>query len=264
MRIVAPNPGPMTLEGTNTYLVGSDPTYVIDPGPAQKSHIEAVRAAADERGGLAGVLLTHSHADHSAGVDMLGADVLWGSVSEGDETSADASVLPSSRGVWREQDTSGGADRIGPFTLLPSPGHAADHVCFSRETEHGTVVFCGDLILGHGSSIVPPRALGGSLSDYMASLDRLRALEPALLCPGHGPWITDPAARIAEYAAHRAEREGKLLAAIDGGERDHERLLDAAWDDVPAPLRPAAAVAMQAHLEKLSEEGRLPEGLVAR
>ena len=129
----------MTLEGTNTYLVGSDPTYVIDPGPAQKAHIDAVRAAGDERGGIAGVLLTHSHADHSAGVEMLGAPLLHGKISEGDETSPPAetfrapaqAVLPS-RDLARCR-TARGNGRIGPFTLLPSPGHAADHVCFSRE-----------------------------------------------------------------------------------------------------------------------------------
>jgi glyoxylase-like metal-dependent hydrolase (beta-lactamase superfamily II) len=148
--------------------------------------------------------------------------------------------------------------RIGLFTLLPSPGHAADHVCFAREDG---VVFCGDLILGRGSSIVPPRAMGGSLADYMRSLERLAAREPTLLCPGHGPWITDPRAKIAEYVAHREEREAKLVAALDAGERDRGRLLDAAWDDVPEAMRPAAAVAMQAHLEKLDDDGRLPEGV---
>ena len=262
----------MTLEGTNTYVVGSDPSYVIDPGPAQKDHIDAVRAAGEERGGIEGVLLTHSHADHSAGVEMLGAPLLQGSVSEGDETFAppesarpDRSVLDSRDGVPVGQDTSRGSGgvppRIGPFALLPSPGHASDHVCFTRETDHGRVTFCGDLVLGHGSSIVPPRAMGGSLADYMRSLEALLALEPGLMCPGHGPWITDPAAKIAEYQAHRNEREQKLLAALDAGDRDRERLLDAGWDDVPAPMRPAAAVAMQAHLEKLEDEGRLPEGI---
>jgi glyoxylase-like metal-dependent hydrolase (beta-lactamase superfamily II) len=263
----------MTLEGTNTYVVGSDPTYVIDPGPAQESHIEAVRAAGEERGGIAGVLLTHSHADHSAGVELLGAPLLHGTVSEGDETAAPAetdspdassaavsgpTVLDRCRTATPGQDSSGETGRIGPFTLLPSPGHAADHVCFTREADH--VVFCGDLVLGFGSSIVPPASMGGSLTDYMESLGRLAALEPTLMCPGHGPWITDPEARIAEYVAHRNERETKLVAALEAGERDRDRLLDAAWGDVPGPMRPAAAVAMQAHLEKLAEEDRLPPG----
>jgi glyoxylase-like metal-dependent hydrolase (beta-lactamase superfamily II) len=103
--------------------------------------------------------------------------------------------------------------------------------------------------------------MGGSLSDYMESLQRVRELDVALLCPGHGPWITDPASKIDEYVAHRREREGKLVAALDTGERSRERLLDAAWDDVPEALRGAAAAAMQAHLEKLGAEGRLPDGV---
>ena len=246
LRLVAPNPGPMTLDGTNTYVVGRDPAYVIDPGPAVESHAEAVRAAAGERGGLAGALLTHSHADHSAGVSLLGAPLLWGEVSDLDEGAMVAPPPSAAR-----------AGEVGPFEVIPTPGHAADHVCFAI----GEVVFCGDLVLGRGSSIVPPAAMGGSLAEYMASLERLLALEADLLCPGHGPWITDPRAKLEEYLAHRREREAKLVAALEAGERDGEKLLDAAWDDVPAPMRPAAMLAMEAHLEKLGGEGRLPPGV---
>jgi glyoxylase-like metal-dependent hydrolase (beta-lactamase superfamily II) len=245
----------MTLEGTNTYLVGRDPAYVIDPGPAIDSQLEAIQAAAAERGGIAGILLTHSHADHSAAVPLLDAPLLWGWVSDTDESAIpDASVLPGTHTVSVGQDT---YREVGPFTALSSPGHAADHVCFVR----GEVCFCGDLILGHGSSIVPPQAMGGSLADYMRSLEAVRALDAELLCPGHGPWITDPAGKIEEYAAHRLDRERKLVEALDGGERSRERLLDVAWGDVPEPLRPAAALAMEAHLERLEAQGRLPPDL---
>ena len=239
----------MTLAGTNTYVVGSDPAYVVDPGPADLGHIGAVRAAAQERGGIAGVLLTHSHADHSAGVEGLGAPLLWGAVSGVDETSA------ADGEAWAGAASAGPAvSDVGPFSVIPTPGHAADHVVFAL----GEVVFCGDLVLGEGSTIVPPRAHGGSLADYLRSLERLGELDARLLCPGHGPWITDPGAKVAEYVAHRRNREAKLLAALEDGERSRARLLDAAWDDVPAPLRPAAAVAMEAHIEKLAAEGRLP------
>ena len=102
-----------------------------------------------------------------------------------------------------------------------------------------------------------PRAGGGSLSDYMRSLDAIAELELDLLAPGHGPWITDPRAKIAEYRDHRLDRERRLVEALDAGERSRARLLDLVWDDVPESLRPAAALAMQAHLEKLAEEGRL-------
>jgi glyoxylase-like metal-dependent hydrolase (beta-lactamase superfamily II) len=221
VRIVAPNPGPMTLSGTNSYVVGADPAYVIDPGPEDEGHVAALREEADRRGGLGGILLTHSHADHSAAVPMLDAPVV----------------------------------EAGPMKVVHTPGHAEDHVCFVMDG----VCFTGDLILGEGSTFVPPD--GGSLTAYLDSLHRIGELDLALLCPGHGPYVTDPQAKIREYIEHRLDRERKLLAALESGERSRARLLDAAWDDVPDEMRPAAAVVMQAHLEKLDAEGRLPDGL---
>jgi glyoxylase-like metal-dependent hydrolase (beta-lactamase superfamily II) len=225
---VAPNPGPMTLAGTNTYVVGHDPAFVIDPGPDDAGHIEAVAAEADRRGGLGGILLTHSHADHSAGARQLQAPVIWGE---------------------------GGGSDPGPFTVVATPGHAPDHVCFLLRG----ACFTGDLILGEGSSFVPPD--GGSLAAYLDSLRAVQELELEFLCPGHGPFVTNPAVKIAEYLDHRLDRERKLIAALEAGERSRARLLDAAWDDVSPELRAAAAQVMQAHLEKLEAEGRLPANL---
>jgi glyoxylase-like metal-dependent hydrolase (beta-lactamase superfamily II) len=221
VRILAPNPGPMTLSGTNSYVVGADPAYVIDPGPEDEGHVAALRAEADRRGGLGGILLTHSHADHAAAAPMLGAPVL----------------------------------EAGPFEVVPTPGHAEDHVCFVLDR----VCFTGDLILGEGSTFVPPD--GGSLAAYLDSLRRVAELDVELFCPGHGPYVTDPATKVREYIDHRLDRERKLLAALERGERSRARLLDAAWDDVPDEMRPVAAVVMQAHLEKLDAEGRLPDDL---
>ncbi len=220
---------------------------MIDPGPADEAHLEAVRAAAEDRGGIAGVLLTHSHADHSAAVPMLGAPLLFGEVGAGDETSGE----PGAGRPGRRSAVDPG--RVGPFEVLPTPGHATDHVCFLL----GRVGFCGDLVLGHGSTFVPPD--GGSLAAYLDSLERLRAADLELLCPGHGPWIEDPAARIDEYLEHRLMRERRLLAELEQGERSRARLLDRVWDDVPKELRPAAAMVMQAHLEKLEAEGPAAE-----
>lgn len=250
----------MTLEGTNTYLVGSGPAYVVDPGPADEAHLDAVRAAGLDRGGIAGVLLTHSHTDHSAGVPLLGAPLLFGEVGAGDESSAERGAERGSSGAAMdpERGSRGAAvdsGPVGPFEVLPTPGHATDHVCFLI----GKVGLCGDLVLGHGSSFVPPD--GGSLAAYLDSLKRLRAAGLELLCPGHGPWIEDPAAKIDEYLEHRLMRERRLLAELEKGELSRSRLLDRVWDDVPRELRPAAAVVLRAHLEKLEGEGRLPPGL---
>ena len=222
---MAPNPGPMTHEGTNTYLYGAEPCVAIDPGPDDAGHVEAVRTAGEERGGIGLVLLTHSHGDHAAGAAALGVEV----------------VLPA------------GGEEHGGLHALATPGHAADHVCFL--TADG-VCFSGDLVLGEGSTFVPPD--GGSLAAYMDSLRRLQAEQIELICPGHGPWVTDPGAKLAEYVEHREMRERRLVAALERGERSKEALLAEVWDDVPDEVRPAAALVMEAHLQKLEAESRLP------
>ena len=255
---MAPNPGPMTLAGTNTYVVDTGPAYVIDPGPDDAQHLDAIRAAAAKP--IVGALLTHGHSDHTAGVEALGAPVLWGEVSQTDEAEAMAAALDRGRiprlsPVSVDTDagtTSDPPPTAGPFTVIPTPGHAADHVAFLLDG----VCFCGDLVLGEGSTIVPPAAAGGSLGDYLDSLRRLAALELELLAPGHGPWIAEPRRRIGDYLAHREAREHRLVAELESGQRSRERLLALVWDDVPEPLRPAAALAMQAHLEKLAAEER--------
>jgi glyoxylase-like metal-dependent hydrolase (beta-lactamase superfamily II) len=256
-RLVAPNPGPMTLAGTNTYVVGP---YVIDPGPNDTAHLERVREAAG--GEIQGVLLTHGHSDHSEGAEALGAPVIWGEAMGEAEMEAMRRALetgaPAPVGdlFSHSEKNSPKPAKAGPFSAIPTPGHAHDHVVFVLDE----VCFCGDLILGHGSSIVPPAAGGGSLADYMRSLDTVAALGAALLAPGHGELIDDPPAKIAEYREHRLQRERDLLAALEAGERSRARLLDAAWADVPEPMRPAAAFAMQAHLEKLAAEARVDLG----
>ena len=216
----------MTGAGTNTYLYGEGPCWVIDPGPEDEEHLAAVREAGAGRGGIEGVLLTHSHGDHAEGAEAIGAPVL----------------APA------EGETHGG------LRALATPGHAPDHVCLLSAD---AVCFSGDLVLGEGSTIVPPD--GGSLSAYLDSLNRLQGEEIDLICPGHGPWVTDPETKLAEYVEHRMMRERRLLAALERGERSRDALLDEVWDDVPAELRQAAALVMQAHLEKIAAEGGVPE-----
>jgi glyoxylase-like metal-dependent hydrolase (beta-lactamase superfamily II) len=219
----------MTLEGTNTYLYGADPCVVIDPGSDDPGHLDRVRAGATERGGIGAVLVTHSHADHITGADQLDAPLA--ELADGEE--------------------------YGGLRALATPGHAADHVAFVGANG---VCFCGDLVLGLGSTIVPPG--GNSLAAFLDSLALLTAEDLTLMCPGHGPWITDPGAKLAEYVEHRMMRERRLLASLDAGERSRAALLATVWDDVPAELLPMAAMAMEAHLEKLESEARLPFDLV--
>lgn len=253
--MVAPNPGPMTRDGTNTYVVGDDPAWVVDPGPADRGHLERVRDIATARGGIGGVVLTHSHRDHDEGVEMLGAGLAFGNAEGFDDLAALLATDPVELPRAAEEAT------VGPFRAVPTPGHATDHAALVLEGDRGTVCFCGDLILGEGSTIVPPAAGGGSMVDYLRSLEVVESLGAALLCPGHGPWITEPTERIAEYRSHRRERESLLLEALADGRRSTDELLDAAWRDVPEAMRPAAALAMRAHLEKLDAEGRLPADL---
>jgi glyoxylase-like metal-dependent hydrolase (beta-lactamase superfamily II) len=219
IRVRADNPSLLTLDGTNTYVVGR---WVVDPGPALPAHLDAVRDAAND--GIEGVVLTHSHADHSQGAELLGAPV----------------ALPSD------------GESVGPFTAIGTPGHSADSVCLVT----GRVCFTGDTVLGEGSVFIAPGE--GSLSAYLDSLRRLRSLNLEVLCPGHGPYVWDPAAKLDEYIAHRLDRERRLIEALDAGLRTDDELLDAAWPEVPASLRGAAALTLAAHLEKLREEGRLP------
>jgi glyoxylase-like metal-dependent hydrolase (beta-lactamase superfamily II) len=223
VRVRANNPSPLTLDGTNTYVV--DRRWVVDPGPSDREHLGAVREAAGE--GIEGVVLTHSHFDHAEGAEELGAPV----------------VLP------RE------GDEVGPFRVIATPGHSPDSVSLLL----GEKCFTGDTVLGEGSVFISPDE--GSLSAYLDSLRRLRELELEVICPGHGPYVWDPRAKLDEYLEHRLDRERRLLAALDAGLRTQDELLDAAWSDAPALLRPAAALTLRAHLDKLAEEGRLPPGV---
>jgi glyoxylase-like metal-dependent hydrolase (beta-lactamase superfamily II) len=238
--IRAANPGPFTLSGTNTWIHGREPCWIVDPGPALEDHVAAVVAEVARRGGAAGIALTHAHADHSEAVEALAR-----------ATGAPVAALDFPGSDVRLAD----GDAIGPFTAVATPGHAPDHLAFVA----GGVAFTGDAVLGEGSVFVAPDP--GALRSYLAALERLRAMELELLCPGHGPPVTAPAAKLDQYLAHRRDRERRLLAALDDGLRSADELLDRVWDDAPVALRPAAAVTLAAHLDKLAEEGRLPPGV---
>jgi glyoxylase-like metal-dependent hydrolase (beta-lactamase superfamily II) len=215
----------MTLEGTNTWIVAG---WVVDPGPADPGHLERVASAASP---LEGIVLTHSHADHSEGAGELGMDP----------------VLPSD------------GDEVGPFSAIGTPGHSADSVCLL----YRRVLFTGDTVLGQGSVFISPGE--GSLAAYLDSLEKLLDLDAQAICPGHGPVVHDPAAKLREYRDHRLAREAKVTAALDAGARTHDELLARAWSEVDLSaspmIRAAAGATLEAHLEKLRAEGRLPDDL---
>jgi glyoxylase-like metal-dependent hydrolase (beta-lactamase superfamily II) len=190
--IRAANPGPFTLTGTNSWIVGRDPAWLVDPGPDLDDHIAALIAELDQRGGLGGVA---------------------------------------------------------------TPGHAPDHLAYIT----GTAALTGDAVLGEGSVFVAPDP--GALAGYLEALIRLRERPLTVLLPGHGPPVSDPQAKLDEYVSHRLDRETRLVLALEAGKRTTNDLLDDVWSDVPAGLRPAAAVTLAAHLDKLSDEGRLPAGV---
>lgn len=241
----ADNPGPFTLTGTNTWLVGRGKCWIVDPGPELPAHRDAVLDAALDRGGVEGIVLTHDHQDHVGGLDAL-LDVLR---AAGEAPVVAAMRHPADVTVAHE-------DRVGPFTAVSTPGHAPDHLAFV--TDAGAL-FSGDAVLGHGSVFVAPSP--GALRGYLAALRALRERPLTLICPGHGPLVTDPAAKLDEYVAHRLGREKRLLDALAAGHRTIDALLDTAWSDAPAGLRPAATVTLAAHLDKLDEEERLPAGV---
>jgi glyoxylase-like metal-dependent hydrolase (beta-lactamase superfamily II) len=236
LRLRAENPGPLTLSGTNTWIVGRDPAYVVDPGPALKQHIERLVSAVDARGGLGGIALTHDHADHAEGVASL--------------RKRRPAPLAAGRGEADVKLIDG--TRFGPFEALSTPGHAPDHFALIS----GRACFTGDAVLGEGSVFIAPDP--GALAGYLSGLEKMRERDLDVLCPGHGPPIWEPRVKLDQYIDHRLQRERLLLAALAAGCRSTSELLDAAWSDVPVELRPIAAVSLRAHLDKLNDEARLP------
>jgi glyoxylase-like metal-dependent hydrolase (beta-lactamase superfamily II) len=236
----AANPSALTLTGTNTWVVGREPAWVVDPGPALDDHISAIAAAIEERGGLGGVALTHDHADHSEAVPLLRERF--------------GAPLAAARGDVDVELRDG--EVLGPFVAISAPGHAPDHFALLG----AGACFSGDAVLGMGSVFISPHP--GALSGYLQALERLRRRgDFDVICPGHGPPVWDPQRKLDEYIAHRRDRENRLIMSLKAGRRTVDELLDDVWSDVPTGLRPAAAVTLAAHLDKLEEEQLLPEGV---
>ena len=236
----ADNPGPLTLDGTNTWVVGREPAWVVDPGPDLAAHIDALAAEALARGGLGGIALTHDHYDHSEGAARL---------LERFPGAPRAAARGAVDEVLRDGST------FGPLLAIATPGHSSDHLTYIV----GDVAMTGDTVLGEGSVFVASEP--GAMVGYLASLERLRTMHLAFICPGHGPLVTDVDTKLAQYIAHRLDRERRLVESLESGSRTVSDLLDEVWWYVPEVLRPAAAITLASHLDKLAEEGRLPDGV---
>jgi glyoxylase-like metal-dependent hydrolase (beta-lactamase superfamily II) len=253
--VLAPNPSPMTLNGTNTWLIaepGGPSALVVDPGPDDEDHLRRVidlLAGAGQR--VAQILLTHGHSDHSAGAARLaaltGAPVL----------AADPAFRLGGAGLSPGDTLTAAGCEV---QVVGTPGHTADSVCLLLPADGALLT--GDTVLGRGTTVI---AQDGSLADYLVSLDRLRALADEarlqVLLPGHGPLLADPAGVLDFYIAHRRERLAEVAAALAAGDRSAAEIVARVYVDVDRGLWPFAEWSVRAQLAYLASQGALPPGV---
>lgn len=238
-RVLAPNPGPFTGPGTNTWVVGDDrEVVVIDPGPVESSHSDAIEGIVGSRT-VRAVIVTHTHPDHAPLANPLARSVSCPALGHGSgpDFTPDALLVDGSA-----VEFAGASLRV-----LHTPGHSDDHLCFQLDR----VLFTGDHIMG-GSSVMVD-----DLSRYMPSLERLRAESWDRMYPGHGPEIEEPGAVIDWYIAHRLQREREILAAVTEGSQTVDEVVAVVYAEVDIELHPLAARNVATHLRKLAAEGRV-------
>jgi glyoxylase-like metal-dependent hydrolase (beta-lactamase superfamily II) len=241
----APNPGPMTLDGTNTWVLrapGAASGLVIDPGPLDDDHLKRIA----ERGSFAAILVTHGHHDHVEGAARL-SGLLGGTPVRGADPAHCVGGEP----------LTGGALAAGDglrAEVLATPGHTADSVCFAVEHAGERVVFTGDTVLGRGTTVVA--APDGDLGAYLSSLERLTAYEKVPMLPGHGPALADLGAVASAYLAHRRDRLAQVEAALAAGADTPEKVVDAVYPDIDPAVRFAAEWSAAAQLNYLRHRNR--------
>ena len=257
-RVIANNPGPFTYTGTGVYIVGRGEVAVIDPGPDQPDHAAALDAALKgER--VTQVLLTHAHADHTPLAhplaDRHGAPVRAMSLPGGEREAGVALEAGTDPDFRPDAELADGMVIRGPgWTLeaLHTPGHAANHLCFGLKEENA--LFSGDHVMGWATSVVIPP--GGDMDDYLASLERVRALDFDTLWPTHGPPVRDVRPFLDAYIAHRHERERQIMNHLAEGPLRIPHLVGAMYAGLDPKLRPAAGVSVLAHMIRLVRAGR--------
>ncbi|HEX8364576.1 MAG TPA: MBL fold metallo-hydrolase [Allosphingosinicella sp.] len=257
-RILAPNPSPFTFTGTQSYIVGAGEVAVIDPGPDDPRHVEALTAAvAGER--VRAILCTHTHRDHSPASRALAAAT--GAPVVGCAPLAIEDQGPRSDAAfdfdYAPDRVLGDGERVegDGWTLeaVATPGHTSNHLCFALL---GTgVLFTGDHVMGWSTTVVSPP--DGDMSDYMTSLDRLSRRDDRIYLPAHGPAVDDPQAHLRRLIEHRRMRERQILGHLKGGEGRISAMVPFMYRDVDPRLHPAAARSVLAHLVDLERRGRV-------
>lgn len=260
-RVTANNPGPFTFKGTGTYIVGRGEVAVIDPGPDDSAHLEAIlKAVAGER--VTHILITHHHSDHSPLAGPLqartGAPIYGCAVESHDEDDGGVKMEAGhDTGFAPDISLCGGGQVIqgAGWTMeaIATPGHTSNHICFGFKEENAC--FTGDHIMGWSTTVITPP--DGDMTDYLASLDEIRRRQFDVLWPTHGPPIRDVDAFIAAYAEHRQERLDQLTEALKAGPAKIRDLVPRLYADVDARLHPAAARSMLAGMIHLVRQGEL-------
>lgn len=251
----ADNPGPLTLDGSLAYLVGEERLAVVDPGPNEETHLEALEAAVDGRP-VEAICLTHAHADH-AGAARAAAERLGAPVAASPETLRRLGLRGRAVAEGDEVPVDGGASVL---RALETPGHSADGLSWLWLPSRA--LFPGDLVLGRGSSMVV--FPDGRVGPCLASLARLASLLPSRILPGHGEPVEDPQEKLAEYRRHRLDRERQVVDAVRAGARTLDGVREAVYGELEEGLRRPAELAILAHLAHLAEVGHeLPPELAS-
>ncbi len=265
-RILAPNPSPMTYRGTNTYLLGQKALAVIDPGPNNSDHLQAILDAADGVP-VEAILVTHSHVDHSqlarplakaTGAPVLAFGDSYSGRSEimkrleisetlGGGEGVDAKFTPDQ--TLQDMEVIEGKD--WQITALWTPGHFGNHMCFAWRD----VLFTGDHVMGWASSLVSPP--DGDLRDFMTSCRRLQTREDRTYFPGHGAAVTAPAARLDDLIRHREMRTNQILSVLNNSALTIPEIVSCIYSDIPSGLHGAAERNVFAHLIDLIEKSEV-------
>ncbi|MBU2136296.1 MAG: MBL fold metallo-hydrolase [Alphaproteobacteria bacterium] len=260
-RVVARNPGPFTFMGTGTYIVGRGEVAVIDPGPDLPEHLEAILAALEPGERVTHILVTHHHSDHSPLARPLkaktGAAIYGCAVGAAAEESTIRTEAGADFDFAPDVSLCGGGQVLeGPgWTLeaVATPGHTSNHICFALKEENA--LFSGDHIMGWSTTVITPP--DGDMTDYMESLERVKARDFDVLWPTHGPPIREVTPFIAAYAAHRRAREAQVLAAVGEGYEQIVDMVPKLYADVDPRLHPAAARSVLGHMIDLVRRGKV-------